>query len=563
MRLTSEGREAKRPVDEPSPGRPAGPSTARPVEPSKKQSHKDAVYVYQRTSPHTGAVSWWCDLRRFKDVGGRLERLAPYLLPGEEPIIDGEQARIIYWRAVGVYLAKRRAAARAEATDAPADSAGAVAPLASTAGDTRPRPSAPADTGAPASGHSAATLAEIATVVSHALSAAGIGASPVAGAHLTLRRASEAHLKWKRAQATIGNGRDSTCDTDETSFKSLWRILGADRLLKDITVKVLEDYITTRLGESGWKAGSTISTATVRNEMHALSSLFTQFTHRGEYALPNPVSHVRLPAPPSDESEYLQLEELARFLDAAVLIDIETATAVKAMSLVTTAREMGARGQKRPVAAQALLDQAEQMYPTAVRGEGWHRRFASVEAFMATLAYTGPRSEEGRGLQAEEIDWARHEVVYRNNDSRALKRTQSVRRVPMPEEYRRILRHYQTATGITSGLLFRGVGGGMLGGLQTIFPRCVQHARIDRDIVPHSLRHTYATAMLHTYMETPDGHKVQRSAHNVAKLLGQKDSRLVDQTYGHLLWDAGMMRDLEVDALRRFPSTRLAGGITP
>jgi len=56
-------------------------------------------------------------------------------------------------------------------------------------------------------------------------------------------------------------------------------------------------------------------------------------------------------------------------------------------------------------------------------------------------------------------------------------------------------------------------------------------------------------------MVGPQGEFVQRSSHNVAKLLGHKTSRLVDKTYGHLLWDAGMMTEFSMDGLRCFPST--------
>jgi integrase len=126
----------------------------------------------------------------------------------------------------------------------------------------------------------------------------------------------------------------------------------------------------------------------------------------------------------------------------------------------------------------------------------------------------------------------------------------------MPPELRRILERHLAETGITSGLVFVGASDAMLGALQTIFPRALAVAKITRDVTPHSLRHTYATAMLHTHFEMPDGRLVQRSSHNVAKLLGHKNSKLVDETYGHLLWDAGMMDELSLDHLRDHPSTR-------
>lgn len=127
-------------------------------------------------------------------------------------------------------------------------------------------------------------------------------------------------------------------------------------------------------------------------------------------------------------------------------------------------------------------------------------------------------------------------------------------------ELMRILRHHQMITGIRTGLLLPGRDGKMAGSLQKVIARCVKRAGIDRVITPHALRHTFATAMLHTYVEAPGGQLVQRSAFQVAKLLGQSDSDQVDSTYGHLLWEAGMMTSFSCDHLRKSPSTRLVLG---
>lgn len=179
---------------------------------------------------------------------------------------------------------------------------------------------------------------------------------------------------------------------------------------------------------------------------------------------------------------------------------------------------------------------------------------AGLKALVATIFYTGARSEEVRGLTVKEIDWKRDEIILRYNGWRGLKRVHSTRRVPMPPDLRTILTRYLQQTGITAGLLFVGGSKKMLGALQTIFPRALALAQITGDVTPQSLRHTYATAMLHTYLTMPDGRAVQRSSHNVAKLLRHKISKLVDETYGHLLWDAGMMHELSLDHLRRFPA---------
>jgi integrase len=311
----------------------------------------------------------------------------------------------------------------------------------------------------------------------------------------------------------------------------------------------------TRLAEPGWRAGTTTSTATVRNELHALSNLFTRLELPDGSSLPNPVKRIDLPAPPDDESEYLQLEEMARLLDAAVELDHETSRACRAVELLHQARSVSARGRRTTPEETAWMAEAEQLYPQQYRAQGWHRRFPHLEALFATLFYTGGRSEEGRGLMLEQINWLRRVVYYRENQWRGVK--SRARAVPMWPEYHRILRHHVDQLDRRTGLAFVGRHGEMTGGLQTIMPRCVERAEITRHITPHALRHTFATAMLHTYEVSLSGDKVRRSSHDVAILLGHGDSRLVDSTYGHLLWDAGISDSLTLDGLRQYPSTRL------
>lgn len=197
---------------------------------------------------------------------------------------------------------------------------------------------------------------------------------------------------------------------------------------------------------------------------------------------------------------------------------------------------------------------AERLYPSTARRELWNRRFAHVELLVALLLFTGGRSEEVRGLQWEEIDWHRNEVIFCHNRWRKLKRRHCVRRVPMTSELRRLLREFQNGREDQSGLILVGAEGGMTGGLQTIFSRCVMRAGLSRDLSPHSCRHTFATAMLNTYIATGKGVFARRSSFDVAKLVGHRDSRLVDTTYGHLRWDAGAMEEFSTDALRRHPT---------
>jgi integrase len=525
----------------------------------RNRSPRDASYVRQRVSPHTGIAYWWGDFRRFKDVGGKHERLSTYLAPGEA-IQNDEEARTVYWQAVALYQKRRKSLAAGETVDISTTAAGApkaVRGLVPVEPQTSPSAAQviaqPVEVGnLTAKGEGVAELA--------AQLARLMNIKPPKGGELRLQAAAKVHLERKRADAKIGHGQESTCDTDATSFKALTRLLGAETRLVDISADMLKAYITTRLHEPGWVKGTQISPNTVRAELAALSNLYTQLGEHDEYTFGNPVRNVRKPKPPSDESEYLQLDELARLLDAAAQEDEETDRARRAMELVHSARAEGARGRPRTADAQRRLDEAEALYPTAIRGELWHRRFPYVEALFALLAYTGPRFEEGRGLQVEELDWGREEVIYRKNEHRSLKTANGTHRVPICAELARILRHHQMKTGIRSGLLLPGEGGGMAGSLQKVIPRCVERASIGRVITAHAFRHTFATAMLHTYVISPNGILVQRSSFQVARLLGHTNSRQVDRTYGHLLWNAGMMTEFSADAHRKYPSTRLGRG---
>lgn len=376
----------------------------------KNRSPKDAKYVRQRVSVHNGTAYWWGDFRRFKDVGGKHESLSTYLEPGET-IQSDEEARTVYWRAVGLYMKRQKALAANETVDVSTTAAGAPKVVrAAGAGATAKSASSskaeamPAAVNAPTSGSpgNVALAAELARLLNIPLPA---------GADLRLAAAAQAHLERKRENAKIGRGQDSTCDTDASSFKALVRHLGADTLLTDIKVDTLEKYIKDRLSEPGWKKDTLISTATVRNELHALSNLYSQLTRRDEFTFGNPVSKVMKPAAPSDEAEYLQLSEFARLLDAATEEDEESSRARRAMELVHSARAEGARGHARSAAAQLKLDQAEALYPTECRKFDWERRYPTTEALFAVLGYSGPRFEEGRGVLAEEADWGRSEMI--------------------------------------------------------------------------------------------------------------------------------------------------------
>lgn len=546
-----------------APGENDGPTPHKKASPAARarRPNKNALYVYSRTSPLTGVVSWSGDFRRYSDVGGRQESLDSHLEPGEAKVSDLEHAKIVYYRVVAVYKQKREAAASTENWQEPCQRQVPEPTAAVVAGSVRNRLLAPA-----AAASQAQTAAVTSTVNAPAsmspevaslfgrlgqfLETAEAAAPTIKGTELRLQESAAAYLQRKRTLAARDNGRDSTVDTDATNFKALFRLLRGDTLLKDITVPRLEDYITARLAEPGWGNRATISTATVRNELHSLSGLFTDLVRRGEYSLANPVTNVVKPPPPDDEAEYLQLAECARLLDACAAIDEETERALRGMSRYKEALEAGARGRPRTPEERTMIDESFALYPLESRKEQWDRRFPYVEPLVASMLYSGGRHEEIRGLCAEEIDLDAATMRIQDNEWRKLKTPDSNRTVDMPAEWVTIMRRHIAITKITKGLLFVGATGGMTGSLQTIFQRAVNLAQIERRITPKALRHTFATAMLNTYTRAVNGDFVQRSCLLVAQMLGHTDSEMVRTTYGHLVWQAGMMVSFSLNHLR-------------
>ena len=551
-----------------------------------KTKSKGLPYIYQRSARSGCRTTWYGDFRRFKDVGGALERLAPYA-DGFD-VVDEDTARAAYGVREAHYVRLRAQRARSGG-DPVVVSAVAARTAPDGAGGRSPtgiadRAFAATRGAAPDAG----VADQVVRALMEAITAAGPTSRSSAGAditgdslaRLTLGEAVEDHLRRKR---TARRQKESTCDRDATALANVRRLLGDSRLLESVTSEDLAVYVTTRLAEPGHRAGTTVAVNTILNELHALSNVYTRLAKRLDRPVVNPVRRMDKPGAgdPDEnplESGYLQRREAAALLDAAAELDFETNRAREAMRLVQRARAMCTRGRSRPDAAQRLLDEAESLYPAATRAPlAWHRRVPFAEALLTTYLHTGGRLDEVLGLDLADLDWSRREVVFRKNRWRGLKRSHCARRVPMGPELERVLRHHLAVHAIETGLVFPSGTDAKMHDIQTTFVRCLDRAGLrasdqwsnggdlTRRLTTHACRHTYATALLHTSTEVrreadADGseriERAQRSAWDVARRLGHKRSNLVDEVYGHLHWEDGVRDEVAFDDLRRLPTTR-------
>ncbi|HEU4699993.1 MAG TPA: tyrosine-type recombinase/integrase [Gemmatimonadales bacterium] len=307
--------------------------------------------------------------------------------------------------------------------------------------------------------------------------------------------------------------------------------------LSDIRVSAIEAYIEHRR-ESG------AAHSTILNELTTLSGIFRRaiaievFDRNFVALLPD------RPKRTLDEAVYLTREQLAALLDAAVEEEAEVARAQYLVGL-------------EPAAIREALGLAEEdaippsLYDTA-------RRYLYAEAVLTTFAYCGGRHEEVFGLEFRDLDFAKGLIHIRPNRYRRLKRTWHRRILPMHPPLRAVLLRYLAASGQRQGLLFPNRNGGLITGLRGTLARCVARAGIlaDGPIGYHTLRHTYATIALQTYLRTKDGEFLAPSAGDVAELLGHRTSGLIEEVYKHIRGQREYYREFGCEWLRQRPVVR-------
>ncbi len=97
--------------------------------------------------------------------------------------------------------------------------------------------------------------------------------------------------------------------------------------LKDITPLRIQAFIDKRRAQPGRRPVTTLSNATVRNDIHALSNLLKR-AHSLRHVSENVITgSVDKPAPPPSRTEFLERDECACLLDAAADLDQEARVA--------------------------------------------------------------------------------------------------------------------------------------------------------------------------------------------------------------------------------------------
>ena len=462
--------------------------------------------IFARVSSRTGVTYFYGDFRRFKDVGGRFEALRE---EGEaNATSDSSSAEQLYAARLTHYL-HLRAASRSQLT--------MRLPAALQASST-------------------GSIEE--------------GAHPTEAIEMRLEEMIDIHLA--RKSASRAGRRPRTLRRDRDAFRHLQGFFGNCRL-SEIIVERLDHYVARREREPGARRGTTVSMSCIRTELHSLSNMFRRAVSLG-YASYNPVSRMMdKPRAPDREREVLTFAEVARLLDAARAEDVDARIAAAARDIDEAARLYG--DARRSGIARALRVEARRLRSSIQRRPNGGLLYSWMEVLIATFVYTGGRISEVLGLLVSDIDFERKRVYFRANDYRVLKRDQHRREVELWPPLENQLIDYLAATGIRSGLLFPGKKGGMPSGFWKQLARCCRRAEFPetRRISPHTLRHTYATALLQTLVPVAAGQFAVRSSFEVAKRLGHRTSMLVDTIYGHLLREPSYMQTLSYESLRASP----------
>jgi integrase len=491
--------------------------------PPVKRNHRPLIQA--RTSARTGATYFYGDFRSYHDVGGRVEPL---------------RAAGCTHATTDIVIATREYAGRREHYQA----------LREMKGEAVLGESATHVTGDGALLPSGAT---------ESTPASSIGTDDAS----TPRRLDDmAALHVARKGLARSGRRASTVRRDRANLAIVSRILG-NPFLGDITPQSCDEFVLTREREPGVRAGTTIATRTIINELNSLGNMFHRAVAMG-FVASNPVrSMAERPAITSVEAEFLAIEGASRLLDTAAELDEHARYAKEAGALRRRAKDYGDARRRGP--ARELRSLARQVGgPTAKRHLNVGKDCTDLEVVIATFLYTGGRHMEVVGLLIQDVDFTGGRIWFRPNKHRLLKRERHRREVPLWPPLRALLSAYLRRTGLWDAapdtLLFSGKRGKMMVNFGKPFGRCARAAGLhegERKVTPHTLRHTYATQLLQTLVRTENGQLAMRSSFDVAKRLGHRSSALVDDTYGHLVPNPAYRETLSYEGGRRLPAARL------
>jgi len=172
----------------------------------------------------------------------------------------------------------------------------------------------------------------------------------------------------------------------------------------------------------------------------------------------------------------------------------------------------------------------------AARDYDAKRQGSFMHPIIATLAYTGGRKTEVLGLEIGDLSFEtmavqgiKGAIRIRPNRWRGLKTRGSERTVPMWPDLREILRVF--VGGREEGLLFPSGSCGMRKDLRKALDQIGKAAGLPLGYVrTKAFRHTYGSMRIQT---VDAGEPV--AIYTVSRELGHRDTKMVEQTYGHLL----------------------------
>ena len=296
----------------------------------------------------------------------------------------------------------------------------------------------------------------------------------------------ERHLILKNKSGRVTRSHVSEL---ETRLRRAVEFFGADRDLSTISVSDVQDFIAWLQNLSN-RQGGTLSPATVRHHLNALSNVYVRaLSEHRVLAGHNPVRDMMdKPAGQPGEAEWLEVHEAALLLEAA----------------------------RRYAPSKHHRDPLPFMYP-----------------LIAAFLLTGGRTSEVLGLQVEDLSFDRKTIRFRPLQHRRIKTVAGWRTVPLWPQLEEILQEHVFGRHgpLGEGLLFPSSRTGkMIQGLSKPLDAIAQSAAWrDGEIRSKMFRHTYCAARLQTL-----DHGEPVSPFTVGKELGHGGKSLVEQIYGHL-----------------------------
>lgn len=273
---------------------------------------------------------------------------------------------------------------------------------------------------------------------------------------------------------------------------------GAGREISTISTREVAEWVRV-LQKTDNGRGGTLSNATARKYLNAVSDLFARAMSDG-HAIQNPVrSLYKKPTPKRTEARYWEPDQVAALLEAARTLPRDDVSS--------------GRGQGGAVSADS--------YP-------W------IYPLLATFALTGARKSEVFGLEVDDVSFKYDRIFIRPNEWRDLKTRGSQRDVPLWPQLREILSEYlmeRERSGGLGTLLFpshRHEEEKMLDNVDRLLDRIGKRAGIEKPRL-HAFRHSYTAARIQTLEHGAPVHIWQ-----VARELGHQSTQQIESRYGHL-----------------------------